>query len=125
MALSERRSAARPGSRDFERTGGVLEFGELLGRRHGRERREAARREPEPPLAAVLDDVERPERRLDRVAHPLGGAPRHFDRFRHLVERETLCGSGEFAREREDGEGLGKAHRNRPGAELTQHALGN
>ncbi len=52
--------------------GGVFQFGQFLGGRRRGEIAEAARREPEPDFSAVLDPVERAERRLDRVPHPLG-----------------------------------------------------
>jgi hypothetical protein len=58
-------------SRRFERTGGVFEFGQFFGRRGGSEIAEAARGKPKPDFSSVLDAIERPERGLDRVPHPL------------------------------------------------------
>ncbi len=72
--LAQRAQArgAAGGARRLQSAGGVFEFGQFLGGRRRGEIAEAARREPEPDFSPVLDPVERPERRLDRVAHPLG-----------------------------------------------------
>ncbi len=104
----------------FERPGGVFELGELLGRGRGGEFAEAAQDQPEPPPAPVVAHVERHERRLNRIAHPFGGAARDVEKRRHLVERQPLGRGGEFAGEGEEGRGFGEAHGREVRPEMAQ-----
>ena len=96
--------------RRCEGAGGVFEFREFLGRRGGGETAEAARGEPEPHLAPVVLALERAERGLDRIPHPLRRPPPNPYERRHLVERHALEIAGEGAGEGEDGDGLFEAH---------------
>ncbi len=106
---AQRRGAAFAPCR-FERSGSVFEFHEFLGRRGGGEIAEPARGEPKPHLAPVVLALERAERGLDRVAHPLRRPPPGPHQRRHLVERQALEVGGEGAGEGEDGDGLFEAH---------------
>ena len=96
--------------RRFEGAGGVFELGQFLGRRGGREIAEPARGEAKPRLPSVVLAFERPERRLDRIPHPLRRPPRRVDKRRHLVERQAVEIAREGAGEGEDGEGFLVAH---------------